>query len=66
MFEDFGSYMQSLYRLRDLVPTTLYPGHGPVVMDGLDKINQYIEHRLAREKQVTTQHTPLICINLEF
>lgn len=52
MFDNFGDYMSSLYRLRELTPTVLYPGHGPVVPNGVDKVNQYIEHRLAREKQV--------------
>ena len=53
VFEDFATYMQSLSRLRELRPTVLYPGHGPVVEEGLDKINQYIDHRMTREKQVT-------------
>ncbi len=52
VFDDFGSYMKSLYKLRDLQQSILYPGHGPVVANGVEKINQYIEHRLAREKQV--------------
>lgn len=52
VFEDFATYMQSLARLKELRPATLYPGHGPMVEKGLDKVNEYIEHRMARERQV--------------
>ena len=48
--------MASLVRLRDLRPSIIYPGHGPVISEGTDKIVEYIEHRMAREKQVTLSH----------
>ena len=35
-------------------PKTVYPGHGPVVRDGVSKISEYIDHRNAREKQVVS------------
>ena len=60
VFEDFATYMQSLSRLRELRPTVLYPGHGPVVEEGLDKINQYIDHRMARERQVPVCRSSLL------
>jgi len=52
VFEDFHSYMQSLERLQQLRPSIIYPGHGPVIKDGVDRIRQYIEHRLKRERQI--------------
>jgi glyoxylase-like metal-dependent hydrolase (beta-lactamase superfamily II)/8-oxo-dGTP pyrophosphatase MutT (NUDIX family) len=45
-------YLASLRRLRDLDAERLYPGHGPVVTDANAKIDEYIEHRLDRERQV--------------
>ena len=45
-------YMATLRRLRSLEPVRLYPGHGPVVEDGVAKLDDYIAHRLDRERQV--------------
>lgn len=44
--------MQSLEKLLPLRPSHIYPGHGPVIRDGVDRIRQYIEHRLQRERQI--------------
>jgi glyoxylase-like metal-dependent hydrolase (beta-lactamase superfamily II) len=32
--------------------TKLYPGHGPVVVDGRKLIKTYIQHRLDREEEI--------------
>jgi glyoxylase-like metal-dependent hydrolase (beta-lactamase superfamily II) len=49
---DLISYLRSLRRLRDLAPRTIYPGHGPVVLNGTAKLDEYLEHREERERQV--------------
>jgi glyoxylase-like metal-dependent hydrolase (beta-lactamase superfamily II) len=38
-----ASYMTSLERLQTLRPRTIYPGHGPIVVDGVSKLGEYIE-----------------------
>lgn len=45
-------YMSSLERLSALQPRTIYPGHGPVVADGVGKLTEYSEHRRLRVQQV--------------
>ena len=50
---DMAAYMASLERLRTLPGIDrLYPGHGPVIEDPLRVIEEYIEHRKERERQV--------------
>lgn len=49
---DIVAYLRSLQRMRELSPRVLYPGHGPVVFDGPGKLEEYVEHRAAREEQV--------------
>jgi glyoxylase-like metal-dependent hydrolase (beta-lactamase superfamily II) len=49
---DLVAYLRSLKRMRDLEPRTIYPGHGPVVLDGVGKLDEYLEHRAMRERQV--------------
>ena len=44
--------MESLSKLEDMKPSLLYPGHGPMVTNGVAKIQQYISHRMERERQV--------------
>jgi len=44
--------MESLSKLEHMKPSLLYPGHGPVVTNGVAKIQQYISHRMDRERQV--------------
>ncbi|KAI8394231.1 beta-lactamase-like protein [Radiomyces spectabilis] len=52
VFEDLSSYMDGLQQLRQLQPKKLYPGHGPVIENGVAKIDEYIQHRQYREQQV--------------
>ena len=47
-----GPYLDGLRRLRDLDLEALCPGHGPVVNDARAKLDEYIEHRLDRERKV--------------
>jgi glyoxylase-like metal-dependent hydrolase (beta-lactamase superfamily II) len=47
-----GGYLASLARMRELQPRRVYPGHGPVIDDAVALIDQYISHRLDRERQV--------------
>ena len=45
-------YLDSLSRVRDLAPRRLLPGHGPIISEPDDAIDQYVRHRMEREKQV--------------
>jgi glyoxylase-like metal-dependent hydrolase (beta-lactamase superfamily II) len=47
-----GQYLDSLLRLFALGPSTLLPGHGPRVDDGLARIREYLDHRMAREREI--------------
>lgn len=47
-----ADYMRSLDRLRGLDLMVLYPGHGPEVHDPGAKIDEYIEHRMMRERRL--------------
>lgn len=47
-----GAYLDGLRRLRALSLSTLYPGHGPVVDDAAAKLDEYIAHRLDRERRL--------------
>lgn len=49
---DLAAYLRSLRRMRDMRPRTIYPGHGPVVVRGAAKLEEYLEHRELRERQV--------------
>jgi glyoxylase-like metal-dependent hydrolase (beta-lactamase superfamily II) len=49
---DLAKYLASLERLLSLAPRTIYPGHGPVVLDARSKLREYIEHRAERERQI--------------
>ncbi|MCL4448975.1 MAG: MBL fold metallo-hydrolase [Actinobacteria bacterium] len=51
---DMGLYLKSLYRLASLTPPlqTIAPGHGEMITNPAVTLNEYITHRLAREKAV--------------
>ncbi len=47
-----GDYLRSLELLRSRNPKRIYPAHGPIREDAVALIEQYIAHRLERERQV--------------
>ncbi len=47
-----SAYLESLRRLRALNLEVLCPGHGPYVWDPTAKLDEYIEHRLDRERRL--------------
>ncbi len=47
-----SAYLDSLRRLRSLDLEILYPGHGPEVTDPAAKLDEYIKHRLDRERRL--------------
>ena len=49
---DLTKYLASLRRMLERHPRTIYPGHGPVVLDGQAKLQEYLDHRADRERQV--------------
>jgi glyoxylase-like metal-dependent hydrolase (beta-lactamase superfamily II) len=55
IFPDRGAlagYLHGLERLRGYGLALLCPGHGPVVKDANAKLEQYIDHRLDRERRL--------------
>ena len=51
---DLAAYLRSLRRMRELAPRTIYPGHGPVVLRAIAKLDEYLEHRAMRDEQIVT------------
>ena len=49
---DLGDYMASLDRLLAEAPRQIYPAHGPRIEHGVAKVEDYIAHRLERERQI--------------
>jgi glyoxylase-like metal-dependent hydrolase (beta-lactamase superfamily II) len=47
-----SAYLDSLRRLRSLPLDVLCPGHGPFVGDPAAKLDEYISHRLERERRL--------------
>ncbi len=52
---DMSDYMQSLTRLRALQPRRIHPAHGPTRDDAVALIEQYLEHRLLREREIVAK-----------
>ena len=51
--QDLGAYMRSLERIRDLPNLqVICPGHGPLIEEPVRVIDDYIEHRNQRERQI--------------
>ncbi|HEX9299356.1 MAG TPA: MBL fold metallo-hydrolase [Actinomycetota bacterium] len=51
---DLARYLTSLRKMLERRPRTIYPGHGPVVLDAEAKLRAYLEHRADREEQILT------------
>ena len=49
---DLSGYLDGLRRLRALDLVVLCPGHGPPVWEVRAKLDEYLEHRLAREQRL--------------
>jgi glyoxylase-like metal-dependent hydrolase (beta-lactamase superfamily II)/8-oxo-dGTP pyrophosphatase MutT (NUDIX family) len=49
---DMSAYIRSLREMRELEPRRIYPGHGPVVFEAMDKLDEYLAHRARREEQI--------------
>jgi glyoxylase-like metal-dependent hydrolase (beta-lactamase superfamily II) len=47
-----SAYLDSLRRLRELQLDVLCPGHGPYVWEPAAKLDEYIAHRLDRERRL--------------
>ncbi|KAI9804153.1 MAG: hypothetical protein M1825_001555 [Sarcosagium campestre] len=52
VFEDLKLYIESLETMRTQFSGRAYPAHGAVVVDGAERIGQYIAHRKMREEQI--------------
>jgi glyoxylase-like metal-dependent hydrolase (beta-lactamase superfamily II) len=46
------AYLDSLERLRGLDAALLCPGHGPWITDPAAKVDEYVEHKLDRERRL--------------
>ena len=49
---DMAEYLRQLARLRDWPVTTLYAAHGMAIVDGPGKLQEYLDHRAAREARI--------------
>lgn len=47
-----SAYLESLRRVRALEPELLCPGHGPWITEPAGKLDEYLEHRLDRERKL--------------
>ena len=49
---DMADYMRSLEMVRELAPTALHPSHGWSIAEPVRTLDDYIAHRLDRERQI--------------
>jgi glyoxylase-like metal-dependent hydrolase (beta-lactamase superfamily II) len=49
---DLAQYLDSLRRVQALGVRRIYPAHGPVIEDAPGKIQEYLDHRMLRERQI--------------
>ena len=49
---DMAQYIATLQRLRKMRLSKIAPGHGDVIEEPRARIDEYLQHRLAREKQI--------------
>jgi glyoxylase-like metal-dependent hydrolase (beta-lactamase superfamily II) len=47
-----ATYLESLRRMQALPVTALFPAHGPVMANAKAKIQEYLDHRLERERRI--------------
>ncbi|TDH69452.1 hypothetical protein CCR75_004391 [Bremia lactucae] len=52
LFDSLIDLMASLAKLDRYKASTIYPGHGPIVLDASAKIQEYRTHRQEREKEI--------------
>ena len=52
VFEDLDDYMKSLELILSLNPSVIYPVHGDIIDDPVEKIQYYNNHRNERERQI--------------
>jgi glyoxylase-like metal-dependent hydrolase (beta-lactamase superfamily II) len=50
-----SAYLESLERLRAANLELLCPGHGPLIEDPAAKVDEYLEHRLMRERRLLAE-----------
>lgn len=44
--------MKSLEKIVSVGPSIIYPGHGPVIREAIQRVQMYIDHRNLRESQI--------------
>ena len=47
-----ATYFESLKRMKELDVTVLFPAHGPVLSNAKAKIQEYLDHRVDRERNI--------------
>ena len=52
VIEDLRTYLDTLHKLSELPISVVLPGHGPMIYDGKQIIQQYISHRKLRGEQI--------------